>query len=350
MCPLLATNLRSRLAPDRCRGMDGAQPWNASPPQFPRRGGTKSSTVKPNARSPAKTNGGTGEDVFNSPESFTAYLSAEAAAIRRMLIANDESFRAEVEELDGDIDAGKLQRKDMLNRLNLDFETIRHKQRQKIVQEVEEFGQEQLLGDTTSEKMVDDMIKDLEKLRSRLCDVGYMWGRAAHDMGTLPRPMLDDTQPLRSGYAGQAAEEQVRAAAQRDAKAKEEENQAKAEAARQVEAEADAGASAEAEAQARADAEANAKAEAVRRAQTEVWARTTAEATGRESEVKQAQDQAQESLDTALQKQDVHGARTALAEAEGAGADSRLLAERAVVVSGLAQDSAHCAEAATRSQ
>ncbi|CAK0900062.1 unnamed protein product, partial [Prorocentrum cordatum] len=127
----------------------------------PPRGGT--SKASPRAgKLVAKKGKGSPEGIFAEPEGCTAQLSAEAAAIRRMLIANDEGLRAGIEELDADIDDRIHERKDMLNKLQAEFHTFMHRKKEKVVQEIEEFAQEQLLGDTNREKVLDDLVKNME--------------------------------------------------------------------------------------------------------------------------------------------------------------------------------------------
>jgi hypothetical protein len=162
-------------------------------PSYPPRGGTSRATPRSGKLAAKKGNGGGTDGIFADPEGSTAYLSAEAAAIRRMLMANDEGLRAGLEELDADIDSSVHERKDMLNKVQAEFNTFVHRKKEKVTQEIEEFAQEQLLGDTNREKVLDDLVKNMEQIRYRLVDVGLTWGKACSNMGHGTLAELDHT-------------------------------------------------------------------------------------------------------------------------------------------------------------
>jgi len=141
-----------------------------------------------------------------------------------MLISNDEGLRAGLEELDADIDSSIHERKDMLNKMQAEFKTFTHRKREKVIQEIEEFAQEQLLGDTNREKVLDDLVKNMEQIRYRLVDVGLTWGKACSNMGHGTLAELDHTRRLPLGPAveadSSAATVEAKAKAEAEAKAK----------------------------------------------------------------------------------------------------------------------------------
>ncbi|CAK0900063.1 unnamed protein product, partial [Prorocentrum cordatum] len=133
----------------------------------PPRGGT--SKASPRAgKLVAKKGKGSPEGIFADRAGGVHGTTERRGRCNPMLIANDEGLRAGIEELDADIDDRIHERKD--RHAEQAAGRVPHLHAQKEGEgragEIEEFAQEQLLGDpspdTNREKVLDDLVKNME--------------------------------------------------------------------------------------------------------------------------------------------------------------------------------------------
>mmetsp|Transcript_81586 Transcript_81586/g.174845 ORF Transcript_81586/g.174845 Transcript_81586/m.174845 type:complete len:168 (-) Transcript_81586:111-614(-) len=104
-------------------------------------------------------------------------LTQETEAIKRAIANNDENLRHEIEEIHSSLEDESFDRKDNFDKLRMEFEVFAHRKAEKVVQECEEFTKEQLVKDSEKTRQLNDVARDVDRLKLHLQSIGMTWGK-----------------------------------------------------------------------------------------------------------------------------------------------------------------------------
>eukprot|EP00746_Dinoflagellata_sp_MGD_P161821 gnl/MRDRNA2_/MRDRNA2_89106_c0_seq1.p1 gnl/MRDRNA2_/MRDRNA2_89106_c0~~gnl/MRDRNA2_/MRDRNA2_89106_c0_seq1.p1 ORF type:complete len:179 (-),score=47.54 gnl/MRDRNA2_/MRDRNA2_89106_c0_seq1:64-600(-) len=115
--------------------------------------------------------------LFTDAHKELNHLSQEVEFIRKTIQRNDEARRAEIQELDQDLEDECFERRDSFNRLKYEFESFAHRKVEKVLQELEEMECAQQGNDGAQQKQIDKLGQDLNRLKVNLAGIQNSWGR-----------------------------------------------------------------------------------------------------------------------------------------------------------------------------
>merc|ERR1719502_420383 len=115
--------------------------------------------------------------LFTDAHGFLSHLSQEVEFIRKTIQRNDEARRAEIQELDKDLEDECFERRDSFNRLQYEFESFAHRKVEKVLHELEEMECAQQGNDGAQQQQIDQLGANLNRLKLNLMGIQGAWGR-----------------------------------------------------------------------------------------------------------------------------------------------------------------------------
>merc|ERR1719161_1148909 len=133
--------------------------------------------------------------LFTDAHGFLNHLSQEVEFIRKTIQRQDEARRAEIQELDQDIEDECFERRDSFNRLKYEFESFAHRKVEKVLQELEEMECAQQGNDGAQQKQIDKLGQDLNRLKVNLNGIQSSWGRLVTVASDPSNKTMADSRP-----------------------------------------------------------------------------------------------------------------------------------------------------------
>eukprot|EP00927_Polykrikos_kofoidii_P068318 TRINITY_DN63687_c0_g1_i1.p3 TRINITY_DN63687_c0_g1~~TRINITY_DN63687_c0_g1_i1.p3 ORF type:complete len:146 (-),score=44.70 TRINITY_DN63687_c0_g1_i1:111-548(-) len=124
--------------------------------------------------------------LFNEAHNFLHNIAGELEVFKQQVLEDNEHRKAELAEARQKLENETFERREQMNKLRYEFEDFVNRKVDRVLEEIEEMKMSEKRDDSSQQKQIECIVRDLELLREDLFAIQAAWNKLVSNCIVVP--------------------------------------------------------------------------------------------------------------------------------------------------------------------